>query len=76
MSDGEFGDVNQHILGDVIISAERALEYAAEMGNEVNYELALYLVHGILHLVGYTDKTKKGFNLMANKQKEILTYYA
>ena len=76
MHDGEFGDLNEQLLGDVIVSAEMACECAKKFKNDVDYELALYLVHGMLHLAGYTDKTKSGFKEMAKKQKEILKNYA
>lgn len=35
-------------------------------------ELALYLVHGILHLVGYDDRTPRGFERMHNREDELL----
>lgn len=40
-------------LGDVIISYERAGEQAAALGHGVDEEIALLVVHGVLHLLGY-----------------------
>lgn len=41
------------LLGDVVISLPTAERQAKEYGNELSYEVARLLVHGILHLVGY-----------------------
>src|SRR5688500_19407761 len=43
--------------GEIVISAETAEVYAREHGHGVDQELALYIVHGLLHLNGYDDIT-------------------
>lgn len=45
------------IDGEVVISAETAARTAGELGCPPMHELALYLVHGLLHLCGYDDRT-------------------
>jgi probable rRNA maturation factor len=45
------------LAGEVIVSAEMALTTAAEIGADPWAELALYVVHGLLHLCGYDDTT-------------------
>jgi len=48
-----------HILGEIFICPKTAIDYVMKMGEEVNEdcyrELTLYLVHGLLHLIGYDD---------------------
>ncbi len=63
--DGEF-------LGDVIISIETAKIHAEELGHSLNHEIAVLLVHGILHLVGYTDYDDQSKRDMFQKTDEIL----
>lgn len=45
------------LLGDVVISVDRAAEQAAEYGHDLATEMALLLVHGVLHLLGHGDGT-------------------
>lgn len=43
--------------GDIVISAETARAYAAEYAQPVDHEIALYILHGLLHLIGFDDRT-------------------
>jgi probable rRNA maturation factor len=43
--------------GEIVVSAETAQIYAKEHSHSVDEELALYIVHGLLHLNGYDDTT-------------------
>jgi probable rRNA maturation factor len=60
------------VLGDVVICPEIAAEYARLYRTTTKYELALYLVHGILHLLGYKDTTARQRALMEKEQERIL----
>lgn len=44
------------LVGELVIGVEVAQEQARAGGHPVDVELALYVVHGLLHLVGYDDK--------------------
>ena len=44
------------LVGELVIGVEVALEQARVGGHEVDAELAHYVIHGLLHLVGYDDK--------------------
>ncbi len=59
-------------LGEIIICLDTAKRNGKEYKTSFEYESALYLCHGILHCLGYDDKTKKGFNEMQSKQNHIL----
>jgi probable rRNA maturation factor len=50
-------DDGKHLEGEVVISADTAEVEAAERGWTAAGEQLLYVVHGILHLVGYRDKS-------------------
>ncbi len=41
-----------------MVSVEEAVKVAKSLGCKWQDELRLYLIHGILHLVGYDDRTK------------------
>ena len=71
-SQREDGDPEDPMLGDVIISIERAKEQAPEHNNSVSAELSLLLVHGILHLLGYDHEDDEEAEVMEAKEKEIL----
>lgn len=51
--DGEFGDVEPEVLGDVVVSVDTARRDAEAAGEALEDEVAYLCIHGILHLVGY-----------------------
>jgi len=53
MLEGDFGQVNPGVLGDVVMCVDTALREADEQGYNLDEMLDYYLIHGILHLVGY-----------------------
>ncbi len=63
-------------LGEIIICLDTAKRNAKEYKTSFEYESALYLCHGILHCLGYEDKTKKGFLEMHQKQQKVLKLIA
>jgi probable rRNA maturation factor len=60
MNEGSFTNLNPHVLGDVVISVERAQVQAKSIGHSFCEELRLLAVHGTLHLLGYEDQTPAG----------------
>lgn len=59
--------------GEVVIGYEVAKEYATDRGHDVGLELVLYVIHGCLHLCGYTDTDDAGAAEMRAKEREYLT---
>src|SRR4051812_12865045 len=52
-------DDGNHLEGEVVLSADTAAVAAAEHGHSAAEEQLLYVIHGMLHLVGYDDKADK-----------------
>ncbi|MFQ5712971.1 MAG: rRNA maturation RNase YbeY [Candidatus Scalinduaceae bacterium] len=62
------------LSGEIVISVETAVEVANRKKSNVEGEIILYLVHGILHLLGYNDNNKKNAKIMHEKESEILAF--
>jgi len=61
------------ISGDIYISLERVKENSRKFLVNYNRELYRVMIHGILHLIGYKDKTKKDADLMRKKEDYYLS---
>lgn len=68
----ETGGPEQHLLGDIIISAETAVRQGKEYGHGLNRELVYLGVHSLLHLLGYDHMKKEDKALMRQKEEEAL----
>ena len=60
---------------DIAVSTDRVLENATLEGVSVENELARVLIHGILHCVGYSDKTPNDKRIMRMKEDEMLKQF-
>ena len=60
------------LLGDIVISLERAQEQAIEYEHSFERELAFLVVHGVLHLLGMDHEDEEQEKEMSKKQEEIL----
>lgn len=64
--------MDNKILGDVVISLERASRQAEEYGHSFTREVCFLTVHGILHLIGYDHGEDEGRRKMREMEEEIL----
>jgi rRNA maturation RNase YbeY len=63
----------KQISGDILISIDRIKENSRIFETEFLNELDRIMVHGLLHLLGYKDKTKKEAKLMSSKEDFYLS---
>jgi probable rRNA maturation factor len=61
------------IDGEIVMSVDMAMKQARERGHAVEAELALYAVHGTLHLLGYDDRRKADAARMHAMEDEVLS---
>jgi probable rRNA maturation factor len=64
---------NPPYLGDVVISYQRALAQAEELGHTIGEELKLLIIHGILHLLGYDHQEEADAQKMREKEEHIMS---
>lgn len=61
------------LFGDVYVSTDRVKENAETYNSSFNKELFRVMIHGVLHLCGFNDKTKKEKTLIRSKENEALS---
>jgi probable rRNA maturation factor len=73
MLDYEEGkDGDELVLGDMVLSLERALEQSEEYGHSYEREVSYLVVHSILHLLGYDHMIEEDKKRMRQREEEIL----
>lgn len=58
--------------GDIVICPSMAHVFAKQYGQNVSEEILLYVVHGLLHLAGYNDKTASEITRMRKLEARML----
>ena len=66
------GHGKRGLAGELVIGAEVAKSVADTHGHDVQAELALYTIHGLLHLCGYNDETKADAAEMSQRERHFL----
>ena len=67
---------NDVISGDLFISVDRTKENAKTFGKTESNELNRVIAHGLLHLLGFSDKTSEDIVEMRSMEEEALTMWA
>ena len=65
-------ETGELLLGDIILSAERAREQAEAYGHSLKRELAFLMAHSMLHLLGYDHMQPDEAAVMEQKQEAVL----
>ncbi len=66
--------IDKSYLGDLFICPETAIQYASKQGIDPYTETLLYLVHGILHLIGYDDLEPIQRRAMRKMEKTCMSH--
>ena len=71
-----FGELEgDKISGNIAISVDRVLDNSKTYGVRFDEELKRVMVHGLLHIIGYNDKTKKDKLTMSQKETDALKMF-
>jgi probable rRNA maturation factor len=62
----------RRLAGELVVGAEVAREQSEDRGHDVQAELALYVIHGLLHLCGFDDQTEAGAKEMRQRERHYL----
>ncbi|MGH7168742.1 MAG: rRNA maturation RNase YbeY [Gemmataceae bacterium] len=63
------------LAGELVLGVEVAVEQAATRGHDVGTELALYVIHGLLHLCGYDDHDDADRAVMRERERYYLRQF-
>ena len=66
----EIGDIR--FLGDIAISSDKAYQNSKIFEVSFDEEILRYVIHGLLHLLGYEDNNEKNRKKMVKKENEVL----
>lgn len=70
--DSPLDKTNHCFLGEVFICTDTAIKYAKDHNLNPLDETALYIIHGLLHLIGYDDISEKDKTIMRKKEKSCM----
>ena len=69
----DLSETKEHLEAECYISLERVSENAKNLKKGYDKELFRVMAHGLLHLLGYDDKTKEQVKQMRSQENEMLT---
>lgn len=68
-------ETEEIMLGDIVISLEKAAEQAEEYGHSLEREAGFLCIHGALHLLGYDHETETDRQAMRKREEAVLKSY-
>ena len=73
----DLSDARSHgLCAQIVVCADVAVAQARARGTGAQRELMLYVVHGLLHLMGYNDTSARGAARMAARQEQLLEAFS
>ena len=63
------------VLGDIVLSLERAKEQSEEFGHSFHREVCYLIIHSVLHLLGYDHMEEDDKKIMRQREEEILSKF-
>lgn len=72
MNEGQFGDLNPGILGDVVISVPTARRQAKRSKRDEFDEVTFLLAHGVLHLLGFDHDSDEDHRTMVRETRRLM----
>ena len=73
LGDATTTDVITFDHGELLIGVETAKRQSLEFETSIHREIALYGIHGMLHLAGFDDRDSLGAKLMERRQKDLFS---
>ena len=70
--DETYKDANELVLGDMVLSLEKAKEQSIEFGHSYEREVCYLVIHSILHLLGYDHMIEEDKVKMRSREEDIL----
>jgi probable rRNA maturation factor len=70
-----YKDRSGKVVGEIAVCIPVAIKKAEELDSDVEAEVMLYTLHGLLHIMGYNDEREKDAKRMHLKEKEILAKF-
>lgn len=73
IEDDELVEFEEKLLGDIVISVEKAVEQASEYNHSFEREMGFLVVHSMFHLMGYDHDTEEATKEMRSKEEAVLS---
>lgn len=62
------------VLGEIFVCPEVGIAYAKEHGIDPYHEIMRYIIHGLLHLLGFDDQDEKSQKIMRDEENSAMHY--